>query len=93
MTYNITNYTYKQANLLGVKVFPSENKRYKLDVYDLNGNYITSVGALGYKDYPTYINEKGIEYAEKRRRLYKIRHNKDRHVKYSKGWLADKLLW
>lgn len=28
-----------------------------------------------------------------RRRAYKIRHEKDRHVKYSAGWFADKYLW
>ena len=64
MSYKITNYTYKKAKLIGIKVFPSDNKKYKLDIFDLDGNYITSVGAYGYKDYPTYMNENGFEYAE-----------------------------
>ena len=93
MSYKITNYTYKKAKLIGIKVFPSDNKKYKLDIFDLDGNYITSVGAYGYKDYPTYMNENGFEYAENRRRLYKLRHNKDRHIIYSRGWFADQLLW
>ena len=28
-----------------------------------------------------------------RKRLYKLRHNKDRHVKGSAGWFADQILW
>jgi hypothetical protein len=31
--------------------------------------------------------------AEKRRKLYKDRHDKDRKVKGSNGFYADKLLW
>ena len=44
-------------------------------------------------DFPTYIQKQGLTFAKTRRRLYKIRHNKDRHTKWTNGWLADKLLW
>ena len=44
-------------------------------------------------DYPTYIINNGLVYANNRRRLYKIRHNSDRKLKWSRGWLADNLLW
>jgi hypothetical protein len=71
---------------------PSHNKNKKIDVYK-NNKKIASVGAVGYNDYPTYIEKKGKMYADKRRKLYKLRHEKDRHLKYSNGWLADKLLW
>jgi Mn-dependent DtxR family transcriptional regulator len=54
---------------------------------------IASVGALGYSDYPTYMKTKGKAYADERRRLYKIRHSKNRNVKGSDGYYADKLLW
>ena len=57
------------------------------------GEKIASIGASGYEDYPTYIKTHGKEYAEKRRALYKIRHNNDRKIKWSNGYLADKLLW
>ena len=93
MTYNITNYSYDKAKVMGIKLYPSKNKKYKIDVYDINNNYITSIGASGYKDYPTYINEDGLKYANERRRLYKLRHNNTRHVKYSRSWLADQILW
>ncbi len=91
--YHITDYTKYKAKVLGVQVRPSNNLKYKLDVYDLNGNFITSCGANGYKDYPTYINERGIEYANKRKKLYKQRHNKDRLTYGSRGWFSDNLLW
>jgi hypothetical protein len=54
---------------------------------------IASVGANGMNDYPTYILKNGLKYAKTRRRLYRIRHEKDRHKRLSNGWLADKLLW
>ncbi len=92
MRYTITQYTYKQAKKLGLKVKPSTNKTKKIDVYK-KGEKIASVGANGMNDYPTYMKLKGVKYAKTRRRLYKIRHDKDRHEKWTNGWLADKLLW
>ena len=92
MTYTITNYTYKQAKKLGVTVKPSTNKTKKIDVYK-KGIKIASVGALGMGDFPTFMKLKGKKYAQTRRRLYKMRHEKDRHNKGSKGWYADHLLW
>ena len=90
--YSITNYTRKQAKKLGVSVKPSTNKTKKIDVYK-NDKKIASVGAYGMNDYPTYMKKMGLKYAKTRRRLYKIRHDKDRKKKWSHGWLADKLLW
>ena len=90
--YSITNYTYKQAKKIKVIIKPSTNKTKKIDVYK-NNKKIASIGAYGMNDYPTYIKKNGIKYAKTRRRLYKIRHNKDRSKKWTPGWLADKLLW
>jgi hypothetical protein len=92
MPYTITNYTYKQAKKLGVQVKPSTNKTKKIDVYK-KGKKIASIGARGYNDFPTFMKLKGKKYAQTRRKLYKIRHEKDRHVKGSRGFYADKLLW
>lgn len=92
MPYHITKYTYKKAKKMGLQVKPSTNKTKKIDVYK-KGKKIASVGAYGMNDYPTYILKKGSKYAKTRRRLYRIRHEKDRHVKGSNGQLADKLLW
>lgn len=90
--YQITNYTIEQAKKLNVSVKISKMKDKKIDVIK-NDIVIASVGAIGYSDYPTYIKSHGIEYANKRRKLYKIRHNNDRKIKNSNGYWADKLLW
>ena len=71
---------------------PSTVKDKKIDVFR-KGEKIASVGFLGFLDYPNYIKEKGLNYANNRRKLYKLRHEKDRHKKWSRGWLADQLLW
>lgn len=92
MAYLIKQYTKNKAKQLGVEVKPSKVKGKKIDVFK-DGKKLVSVGALGYSDYPTYITEKGKEFADKRRTLYKIRHKKDKDVKGTKGYYADKLLW
>ena len=91
-TYRITDYTKQQAKKLGVIVKASSLKGKKIDVFK-NGEKVASVGEIGYSDYPTYMRTKGKAYADERRRLYKIRHAKDRNVKNSDGYYADKLLW
>jgi hypothetical protein len=90
--YQITDYTYQQAKRLGVEVKPSTDKKKKIDVIKY-GKKVASVGAIGYNDYPTYVKEKGLAYANERRKLYKIRHSKDRVKIGSNGYYADKLLW
>jgi len=90
--YRITNYTRKMAKKLGVVVKPSTNPEKKIDVFR-HSRKIASVGAAGMNDFPTYIRSRGLAYAKTRRRLYKMRHERDRHIKWSNGWLADKLLW
>lgn len=92
MPYTITNYTFLQAKKLGLTVRPSSNKTKKIDIFK-QGKKIASVGAAGMNDYPTFMKLKGKKFAKTRRRLYKMRHEKDRHIKWSRGWLADKLLW
>jgi hypothetical protein len=92
MSYTIRRYSYTQAKKLGVTIKPSKTSGKKLDVFK-NGKKVASIGALGYGDYPTYIQTKGKKYADERRRLYKIRHDKDRKVRGSAGWYADKILW
>lgn len=92
MPYTITKYTYNRAKKLGLTVRPSTNKTKKIDVFKKDKK-IASVGAAGMNDYPTYMKLKGNTFAKTRRRLYRMRHEKDRHQKWSRGWLADKLLW
>lgn len=95
--YKITNYSKRKAKSLGVTIKPSSNKKKKIDVFK-NGEKIASIGAKGMNDFPTYMNKekKGIVpkgTAEKRRSLYKKRHSKDRNVRGTNGYYADKILW
>lgn len=91
--YQITPYTKRKAIKLNVIVKASKRKDKKLDVYDRKGNYLTSVGAKGYLDFPTYKKLFGKEIADIRRKMYKVRHANDRKVRMSPGWFADQLLW
>ena len=84
---------YTNAKALGVRIKPSYNRKKKLDVFDYHFNYICSIGATGYGDYESYTRTHGIEYANERRRLYKQRHEKTRHVLGSASYYADKILW
>ena len=90
--YNITRHTHAKAKKLGVLVKPSTNKTKKIDVFR-NGKKLASVGANGMNDFPTFIKERGMKFAKTRRRLYRMRHEKDRHKRGSRGYWADKLLW
>ena len=92
MPYKITKYTLARAKKIGVTVKPSTNRTKKIDIFK-QGKKIASVGAAGMNDYPTFMKNQGPTFAKTRRRLYKMRHEKDRHVKWSRGWLADQLLW
>ena len=88
MKYKITKYSKDQAKKLGLVIKPSSNRSKKIDVFK-DGKKIASIGAIGYKDYPTYMLEekKGLHpkgYANKRRKLYKLRHQKTRNKKLSK---------
>ena len=92
MVYQITDYTIQKAKQLGVAVTHSSNAKKKLDVFK-SGKKVASIGAVGYKDYPTYIKVDGKEYAKERRKLYKKRHAKDLKNVGSNGWYANQLLW
>ena len=88
--YHITDYSFRKAKELKLTIKPSTRKDKKIDVYK-NDEYITSIGNSNYMDYPTYILENGKEYADKRRRLYYIRHKKD--ISHFRGNLTAHILW
>jgi hypothetical protein len=86
--YKITDYSKKKAKDLDVEIKPSMNPKKKIDVFK-NGKKISSIGAVGYMDYPNYILKDGKEKADKRRELYHKRHkNEGINGKYAKA-----LLW
>jgi len=74
-----------KAKKIGVSVRPSEQKGKKLDVYK-NGNKVATIGDLAYEDYNTTGDKE-------RRRLYKIRHEKNRHKRGTPSYYADQILW
>ena len=101
MSYKITNYTRSKAKKLNVIVKPSKLKGKKIDVfkYVLNKDKkkelkkIASIGATGYSDFPTYTKTRGLEYALKRRSLYRKRHAGEQKAIGSPGYYAWFLLW
>ena len=95
--YEIKQYTFDQAKKHGFEVKVSTNKKKKIDVYRDNVK-IASIGDLRYKDYPTYLEERGLtseglSFANVRRALYHNRHKKDIEIKGSPGYLSSILLW
>jgi hypothetical protein len=98
MSYRIKKYSFEKAKKLNVVIKPSKNKNKKIDVFSKDGKKLASVGAKGMNDYPTYLEKEkqGLlpeGTATKRRKLYKQRHEKDRHKRGSNGFFADKILW
>lgn len=91
--YKITKRQRENAEKLDVSIKPSTNPNKKIDVYNKYGHKIAEIGDIRYYDFDLYIQKKGLAYAKERRRLYKIRHNKDRKVKGTAGYYADKILW
>ena len=49
--YIIRNWTEKQAKKHKLTIFPAEDGKTKLEVYDDKGLYLANVGALGYLDF------------------------------------------
>jgi hypothetical protein len=86
--YPIKPYHVAQAKKLGVTIKPSTKGNFKLDVFK-DDKYLTSIGHKDYKDYAIYLEERGEDYANERRRLYKLRHKKEG----IRGQLASAILW
>jgi hypothetical protein len=91
--YIITDYTKRKAKKLNVTVTRSKNATKKIDIYNKSGKKVGTAGARGYMDYPTYINELGKKFADKRRSLYRTRHKGENKKVGSNGYWAWNLLW
>lgn len=92
MTYEITSYSKQKAKNLGVTIKPSTVKGKKIDVFK-NGEKVASIGDIKYKDFPTYRKTEGEAEANKRRKMYKQRHESDRKKRGTPGYYADQILW
>lgn len=91
--YKITDYSFKKAKENNVIIEPSNKKLYKIDIFTKTGDYITSIGNKNYMDFGTYLKFDGETIAEKRRKLYLLRHSKDISKIGSRGWWSAKILW
>ena len=91
MSYKIKSRQLKNAKKLGVTIKSSGLKTKKLDVFK-DDKKIVSIGSLPYTDYSTMLL-KNKDLAEKKRKAYKARHQKNRKVIGSRGYYADKILW
>jgi hypothetical protein len=99
MEYKISKEQLKLAKKLGVMIYPADaNSVYKIEIYDSQGVYLTSVGDKRYNDYFIYkAAEKRKEipkgYANWRRSLYLQRHEKELEKVGSRGWYNAILNW
>ncbi len=92
MPYSIKQYSFDQAEKLGVTIKQSSDPKKKIDVFK-GDQLVARIGDPKYSDYPTYIQSHGKTYANERRRLYRLRHSKDLNVKDTPGYYANKILW
>jgi hypothetical protein len=95
MSYQIKQIQIDKAKKLGLEIKPSITKKKKIDIYK-NGEKVGSVGAIGYKDYGTYLEELPKKEADKKRKNYLARHAKEPKTKDKKktnSYYADKILW
>jgi hypothetical protein len=98
MEYEIKDYSYNQADRLGVYITPSHKKNKKIDVYKKDKNtgehyYCCSIGDKRYKDFPTFWEEEGPEKAIRRRKAYHNRHQAEKASTGSPGYYAYYILW
>ena len=91
MSYKIKNRQLMNAKKLGVQIKASNLKTKKLDVFK-KGKKIASIGAKGYTDYSTVLLKDKVQ-ADKKKKAYKSRHQKNRLVAGTPGYYADKILW
>ena len=100
--YVITQYTLDKIQELNQKLNTSdfsiqlsEDPNKKLDVY-LRNKKIETIGDINLGDFPTFIEERGIEFANKRREAFYSRFKRLPDVKDGKIqtiWWSRYLLW
>lgn len=72
-----------------------KNKKYYAVVKTLSGNKKVYFGDSRYQHFFDKLGKyKHLNHLDPvRRKLYKARHEKDRHIVGTAGWFADKILW
>jgi hypothetical protein len=105
--YLITEYSQNKIKELNDKlktdafsIKSSKDKSKKIDVY-MYDKKIASIGAIKkngvpFLDYPNYMKIRGIEYADKRRKLYYERHANEPTIvdgQVTASWFTKWILW
>jgi hypothetical protein len=92
MSYKISTEAYINAAKYNVTIKPSTRKGKKIDVFK-NDKKIASIGDINYLDYAMYKKRDGIEAANVRLKIYKLRHKNDMNVPNTPGFFAKHILW
>jgi hypothetical protein len=93
MTYTIKQRIRDNAKRIGVEIKLSKNPKKKIDVFNKEGKKLASIGDINYSDYAHYIDDKGLVFANVRKKIYGIHHINDMNVKNSPGYYSKQLLW
>ena len=83
--YKIQKHSLEQAQKLGVTIKPSTVKGKKIDVFK-NNKKVASIGDIKYTDFATTGDKE-------QRRLYRIRHAKEKSKVGTPGFYAYRILW
>ena len=95
--YIICERSKRLANKLNVLIYPSENNKYKLEVYANNGKFLSYIGRNDEVDFPyllemVKINLITLTVARRMRRTW-FERNLD-NIRYNRFyWLEWRLLW
>ena len=95
MGYRVKKIQRDKAKAEGVEIKPSKLKNKKLDVFK-DGKKVSSIGALGYKDYGTYLEQVSKSEADQKRKNYLARHAgepKRKKGEKTNSYYADTILW
>lgn len=65
--YQIHPFTHARAHHHRLVIFPSDNPKWKLEVYTEKGAFITYCGNRKLLDFPTYLEERGLFVACRKR--------------------------
>jgi hypothetical protein len=91
--YAIFPEQYKLAEKMKLRIFPSDDPKKKLDVYDNNGLFLKRIGDMAYGDFFIYKHGEGKKIADAHRLKYYARHKKGIEERKLGEILSWVLLW
>jgi len=92
-SYEIFPEQKKVAKKMKLMIYPSDNPKKKLDVYDTNGLFLKSIGDSKYNDYYIYKHNDSRELAQTHKLHYFTRHRKGIQERQLGEILSWCLLW